>query len=91
MKIIPGDYTYLRLSVRLWRQWLSIRGFRYIIYKTKINFMTIIRKNKMVLILGAIFIAIAIFVMLWGCATAPKYKKDCRGNKHERLSNGIYL
>ena len=51
-----------------------------------------VRKNRMVVILAAIFIAIAVFAMLFGCATAtPKYKKDCRGTKHERLSNGIYL
>lgn len=50
------------------------------------------RKNKMIVILAAIFTAIIMFAMLFGCATAtPKYKKDCRGNKHERLSNGIYL
>jgi len=49
-----------------------------------------VRKNRMVVILAAIFIAIAVFAMLFGCATS-RYKKDCRGVRHERLSNGIYL
>jgi len=49
-----------------------------------------IRKNRMVIILAAIFIAIAVFAMLFGCAPS-RYKRDCKGVRHERLNNGIYL
>lgn len=36
-------------------------------------------------------ISIALVLALSSCATGPKMKRDCEGNKHYKHKNGFYI
>lgn len=53
-----------------------------------------IRKNKVIIILAIVFIAVFMVAAFSSCAMLrgePRYKKDCQGTKHTRQAGGYYL